>query len=160
MGIFLKAADSFKHIQEMMQRERFYVQKSMVTKPNRLELLLDGLYCFFVSSLYFVSFFVSCFFYSMYLLYLKLFLEKLVAVSILNLSSVINFPPLKDILPVYSLPFLLADMHCNCKVALPLVCRCQVLQTKKSVVQLFMIKILCIFIFLKQQYIIWSFPCQ
>lgn len=56
MGIFLKAANSFKHIQEMMQRERFYVQKSMVAKPNRLELLLDGLYCFFVSSLYFVSF--------------------------------------------------------------------------------------------------------
>lgn len=86
---------------------------------------------FFCVNSLFCLFFVSCFFYSTYLLYLKLFFGKLVAVSILNLSSVINFPPLKDILPVYSLPFLLADMHCNCKVALPLVCRCQVLQTKK-----------------------------
>lgn len=84
----------------------------------------------FLCQVFLLSLFCLLFFLFYVFIIFETFFEKLVAVSILNLSSVINFPPLKDILPVYSLPFLLADMYCNCKVALPLVCRCQVLQTK------------------------------
>lgn len=63
------------------------------SKPNGVELFSHGLCCFFCVKSFFCLLF---FFYSMYLFYLELFFFfNLDAVSILSLSSVINFSPLR-----------------------------------------------------------------
>lgn len=118
MGIFLRL-QVLSNTSRRWCKERLYVQKSVVINQIDWNFFFKSFVCLFVS-----------FFYSMYLLYLELLFHGKFSCRF-NFEFIFHdqLPSSQTFSPCFHCP-----SHWQCigsgKVALPLLCRCQVLQTK------------------------------
>lgn len=126
-GHNLKAANSFKHIQEMMQRA-FLCSEVKWTGPffssRSIVFCVKSFFCLFFCLVFFL-------FYVFIIFGTFLWKFQLLFFSILSLFSEINVRlSSQTFSPCVHSPFHWQMCIVTVKVALPLLCRCQVLQTK------------------------------